>query len=108
MPKPKPLTKARLAALHQEVTRARLRALSRGGGEHTPDGRLRMSIGLESALSNLVGDLCGIEAVNELHEVLGRDISPAEVAAFKAEEAARQQTYIDRAAAAAPVTRAGA
>ena len=106
--KTKALTRARVAALCMEVTRARLRALAMSGSETSADGRLWLTIGLENALSHLVEDLAGFDAVHLLHETLGRDIGAQEVAAFKADLAAKQQAYLDRAAAAAPVIRAAA
>lgn len=104
--KTKSLTRARVAALCGEVTRARMRALSNSGSETTADGRLWLCIGLENALSGLVEDLAGLDALRALHEALGRDIRSDELAAYKAAQAARQQAYLDRAAAAAPITRA--
>ena len=106
--KTKALTRARVAALCSEITQTRVRAVARGQNEHSIEGRLWCVIGLENAIACLVGDLAGVEAMHLVHEALARDIDPAEVLSFKTAEAARQQAYLDQAAAAAPVTRAAA
>lgn len=94
------LTKARTAQLCNELRAARTRAIALSEREHGLDGYIRRLAGVEMALTNLVCDLAGVDAMTAVNASLDDPITPEEVAAYRATQAARQQAYLAQAAAA--------
>lgn len=97
------LTKARTAQLCAELRRSRVRAiaLSDNGSEFEIWALMRRLSSLELILANLVGDLAGAGAMHAVNDALDATIAPVEVADYKAQQAARQRSYL---AAATPAT----
>lgn len=96
---PHPLTPARTAQLCAELRDLRLRALAKPDGENGYLGVATLQIGLEHTLCNLVCELGGIDALRAVHDVMGANFSADDIAASKAQAAARQAAYLARTAA---------
>lgn len=95
------LTKARTTQLCADLRELRLKALAHGEGPHSLFAVITRELGLESMLCGLVAELAGVDAMRELHNALGAELSADDVVAYRARAAAQQATYLAAAAASA-------